>query len=409
MSTSQDGSSLSSGSGGNSAADRTRSKKPLPTAAAANKKKKKGKAPGKTAAKKPAAKKKATVKPLTGTKARTKKQIKKEEMAAHVAKNGKRPPNFTSEEDVFLCRAFVNVSTNSAVGADQKGVEFWRKVRDVFTELYKENSEVQVDEAPRPANSLENRWARHISCNVSTFNRYYKAIADNPPSGFTAQDYIKKARDDFAANEGKPFNFIECIPILHKMPKFDPFASPESIVPAPAAAMGASMDRPQGQKKAKKAIKEAASLSASQSTQAKHLDRIATATDNLANVLKEKVQVFREKAQKESIMQEAQLHIQMGNMEEAARIMKKLHEQPPPPPPPPSLPVPDTVDVAEAGSGSGLATEEAEEAEEEEVRSAQNVDGRLPTVAEGDEQGEANSDSPSLKAYLQQVKNSAKV
>jgi hypothetical protein len=79
----------------------------------------------------------------------------------------KRPPNFTSEEDVLISRAFVHVSKNPTVGVDQKAADFWRDVQNVFQALYKD-ADVQVEDEgrfgrdSRPRQAIRNRFQRHI-------------------------------------------------------------------------------------------------------------------------------------------------------------------------------------------------------------------------------------------------------
>jgi hypothetical protein len=41
----------------------------------------------------------------------------------------------------------VNVSLDPAVGADQSAETFWKKVKDKFTSLYKEESEILFEES----------------------------------------------------------------------------------------------------------------------------------------------------------------------------------------------------------------------------------------------------------------------
>jgi len=72
-------------------------------------------------------KKKATkTKGITDNKKKKKtKQEKKEEKLELMKKNGgKRNPNFTTDEDLMLSKAFVNVSNDAVNGADQDGSTF---------------------------------------------------------------------------------------------------------------------------------------------------------------------------------------------------------------------------------------------------------------------------------------------
>ena len=106
----------------------------------------------------------ATKAVTAGKKKKTKKEIKAEEKAAYMAAGYRnKPPNFTPDEDVFLSRAFVSVSSeDGTVGTDQSGDVFW-KFMVKFTELYyKLESEIVVEGPPRPHGALLTRFQRHI-------------------------------------------------------------------------------------------------------------------------------------------------------------------------------------------------------------------------------------------------------
>jgi hypothetical protein len=44
--------------------------------------------------------------------------------------------NWTKQEDVFLCIAFVNVSEDPVVGTGQKSKEFWSRVQRACEETF---------------------------------------------------------------------------------------------------------------------------------------------------------------------------------------------------------------------------------------------------------------------------------
>ena len=56
-------------------------------------------------------------------------------------KNRKRQTNFSKEEDLFLCRAFVNVSQDPIKGNDRKGSTFWADVKIKFDAIFLEEAE----------------------------------------------------------------------------------------------------------------------------------------------------------------------------------------------------------------------------------------------------------------------------
>ena len=49
--------------------------------------------------------------------------------------NRKQQSNFSKEEDLFLSRAYVNVSQDPIKGNDRKAATFWGVVKDKFNAL----------------------------------------------------------------------------------------------------------------------------------------------------------------------------------------------------------------------------------------------------------------------------------
>ena len=99
------------------------------TAATAAAAAKKSKAPPAKKKKAPAKKKKAVVKT-------------EEDAAKAMAEINSKPPNFTAQENYYLCRAWGKASEDSVVGNDRKSDAFWHKVKAVFNQLYEEEADV---------------------------------------------------------------------------------------------------------------------------------------------------------------------------------------------------------------------------------------------------------------------------
>ena len=70
----------------------------------------------------------------------------------------KRQPRFSAEEDVFICRAFVNISCDPVTGTDQKGSLFWQKVADQVQEMYLAESDVSIVGHIRTSGSILTRY-----------------------------------------------------------------------------------------------------------------------------------------------------------------------------------------------------------------------------------------------------------
>lgn len=66
-------------------------------------------------------------------------------------KTQKRSSNYTHDEDIQLCKSWINISTDAIVGNEQPGKSYWARI----AEHYHENRTFESD---RNANSLEHRW-----------------------------------------------------------------------------------------------------------------------------------------------------------------------------------------------------------------------------------------------------------
>ena len=209
------------------------------------KKKQKARAPAQAKAKAPAKKKAAAKAPrkvpavrkvavpktkaITQTRKKRVSKKQKEEMAAaaalaKLAPGYVAPGNMKPWEDVWICRAYVNVSCDAKKGADQCADTFWDRVADLFMLLRQEAID---DGSPNHGErhngtSIRDRFQRNIQKDTNLYNGYYKTERLKNHSGWDAAKYIAAAGEAFKDFEGKQFRFIDCIPILHKMVKFQP-------------------------------------------------------------------------------------------------------------------------------------------------------------------------------------------
>jgi len=281
----------------------------------------------------------APTKAITLAKRRkTKKELKAEKMAEFLAADSRRPANFTAEEDVFLCRAYVNVSLDPAVGTDQSAETFWKKVKDKFTSLYKEESEILFEEAPpRPPASLLTRFQRHIQKDAFLFNAHYKHYADKKPSGWNEDRLFQGACARFARFEGRAFKFEKCVPVLQHVVKFQAGLmneGKESITEQDSAGgkggmnkigriMGDTTTRPIGQKKAKKIMRDSALVatvsSIADTGNSLAIDRVALSTEKLASVIKEK-HLY------DTWIKQADMWMRLGNPAKATDFLLKVED-----------------------------------------------------------------------------------
>ena len=172
----------------------------------------------------------------------------------------KRQNNFSKEEDLFICRAFVNISQDPIKGNDRKATTFWTAVQDKFNELYKEESEDYDETLDRTADALMHRFKRTIHKEMQDFNKAYKAVSDENKSGYTPQDIVDAALEQYKEEHGKAFRFQHCVETLRKMPKYcvaksNKKDSDKANVSVYSSA-GDNLERPIGSKAAKKRERE---------------------------------------------------------------------------------------------------------------------------------------------------------
>ena len=160
---------------------------------------------------------------------------KKTEAAAVLKKEGKTPtkgvgrkaPNFTLDEDVFLCKAYVAASEDPRKGTDQSAEDFWKTVLMYYNSLReKENDQKSDDEVlliERDASKIKGRFMKEIQPKVNKFNfKYLKPALDLFPSG--VKDIVKYACEEWKKVEGKGtkvFHLVHCLEPLQSLPKFN--------------------------------------------------------------------------------------------------------------------------------------------------------------------------------------------
>ncbi|XP_062010574.1 glutathione S-transferase T3-like [Rosa rugosa] len=184
-------------------------------------------------------------------------------------RQAQRQANFTIEEDKLLVSAWLNIGLDPVKGADQKKKQFWKRITDYFEKHKKWSAE-------RSEKSLTNRWST-ISSTVSKFCGHYAQFEHLRRSGYTEQDKIVEAKENFKLEEGHAFVLDHCWVILRFQQKWmDEHQKIESKkklkAPSSKAADSinledddteapepASLKRPIGRKATKEAIKKAKS------------------------------------------------------------------------------------------------------------------------------------------------------
>ena len=94
----------------------------------------------------------------------------------------RRAKNFSSEEDVLLVSAWLNISMDPVHGNDQKNQTYWERVQAYFHE----HKEFPSDRSP---NALIHRWSV-IQLVMGKLHGYYMQITNRQQSGVNENDKV---------------------------------------------------------------------------------------------------------------------------------------------------------------------------------------------------------------------------
>jgi hypothetical protein len=156
------------------------------------------------------------------------KKVKKKRMSCpskDTATASKKPRarNFSSTEDVILCRPYENSKTNPITENWSKSFTVLALVKGMFNAIYdSEGREEEEGKGQRSAHALLNRFRRMIQKEMNIFNRHYRYILMSLSSGAVESEYIVKAAERFLEDESRPFLCKHCVEVLHQLPKFIP-------------------------------------------------------------------------------------------------------------------------------------------------------------------------------------------
>jgi hypothetical protein len=141
---------------------------------------------------------------------------------------GRSTGNFKIDEDMKLASAYVFVTTNAAIGTDQDGETYWKKIRDSFIK--------GGGLATRTLLSLKNRFNKVLQAEVNKYVGYLHSALREFHSGWSMIDYTTKAKAEFQTKQGKMFKHDIVYDILKRtLPKYE--ISLDTIHPRVARAL----------------------------------------------------------------------------------------------------------------------------------------------------------------------------
>ena len=110
-----------------------------------------------------------------------------------------RRVRWSQNEDLALCKSFINVSEDPIAGTDQRASIFWSTIFEKF------KAQVEADNS-RTETALQSRWVA-INKLCKKFSGYFGEVQRSNPSGTTEEDMTKMALDNFKEGTSKSFPF----------------------------------------------------------------------------------------------------------------------------------------------------------------------------------------------------------
>ncbi|XP_038709091.1 uncharacterized protein LOC120003981 [Tripterygium wilfordii] len=128
------------------------------------------------------------------------------------AGHGSRKNNFTPDEDILLCSAYINTSKDAIERNNQQSSTFWGRVCK-----YMEDNGGTL--GGRSAASVESRWSE-INKHCGKFIGYLSKIEMLKQSGQTEQGRCNEALELYTSEMDKPFHYHHCWEVLKDDPKW---------------------------------------------------------------------------------------------------------------------------------------------------------------------------------------------
>ena len=168
---------------------------------------------------------------------------------------------------------------------------------------------------------------------MNKFLPYLREVKNPPKSGYTEDQYVEEACEQYESTENKEFNFRHVIEYLSVMPKFDSSMTEAQAIECSKETanttnnnvpiMGGALDRPMGSKKAKDLAARTMNLEKQQRENQKTMSSIAQGQHRIADSLTRN-QRFQD------LVERAKFLERRGKLEEAEAVwdeIEALHKQ----------------------------------------------------------------------------------
>ena len=122
-----------------------------------------------------------------------------------------RAPNYKEDENVQICRSWLEITEDPLNSTNQTADTFWTRVEQHYSS--------QIPFPPRSFHSLKSRW-QAIQRAVNKFHGCFKQVVQANQSGTSSNDQISSTLKLYTATEGKTFPHLRCYHILSRAPKW---------------------------------------------------------------------------------------------------------------------------------------------------------------------------------------------
>jgi hypothetical protein len=120
---------------------------------------------------------------------------------------GGRGKNMTEGEMCQLCLSFLAISQDPCVGANQRKENLWQRITQHINEHKPPGQEARTER------SLESKYGK-IRKAVSKFVGCHQEVKKKYPSGTSAEDIIRLAKELYEVKHGESFQFELCWLVL---------------------------------------------------------------------------------------------------------------------------------------------------------------------------------------------------
>ncbi|KAA1104635.1 hypothetical protein PGT21_050359 [Puccinia graminis f. sp. tritici] len=127
-----------------------------------------------------------------------------------------RGPKYTEDEDVQLCRSWLEITEDPLNSTNQTADTFWTRVEEHFSK--------HLCDPPQSFNSLKSRW-QAVQRAINKFHGCFKQVQQANQSGASNDDQLSTALKLYAATEKRSFPHLRCYHVLSNAPKWNSYST----------------------------------------------------------------------------------------------------------------------------------------------------------------------------------------